>query len=541
MKKSIFLTLCLLCAFCGVWAQQENNPVTTSETEVLPRLECATRVYARPGIKFVQPVRIVTNTPNTYVRVPDLPLGLRWNSQRSRIEGVVNKPGNYVYHLSVLDDEHGSSYIVELTVSDSLQQPTPFMGWLSWNVFEEEVDEQKMLDMAHTAKHFGLDKLGYRYLCLDDWWHSSTDRPENGLPDYDHKKFPHGMKWLTDTLHNMGFKVGIYSDAAEHTCAGAFGSIGFEEKDAQQYAEWGFDLLKYDYCGAPKEQEEAFVRYKKMGDALKSCGRPMLFYMCEWGQRQPWLWGAETGASTWRCTYDSRDFWDWGNKYDSGHLGVIQAIDEMKHLWPYSGVNRFNDADMLMVGLEGEGKSSSYDAEHYHLVAGGAPVKREDYKGMTMEEYKSQISLWAMFASPLTLSFDLRKLYQKPEILQLITNKELIDIDQDALGLQAILMGDTVINGQHVEIYEKELENGDMAVAFFNRGKETVTFDYALNRLYLPLDELILIHDVWGIDKNDLVLRNYEEMPITVKSHEVRVFRLGKSLKNRRTFKKRRR
>ena len=528
MKLRKALTICLLSLCCCMQAQHQNTVSDAELQKDQPYLECASHVFARPGIKFVQPTRLVSPTANTEVRVSDLPKGLHWNAERNRVEGIINQAGEYVYHLSVLDGDRGISHHIRLTVSDSLQQPTPFMGWLSWNVFEEEIDERKMLDMAHTAKCFGLDTLGYRYFCLDDWWHSSCDRPEKGLPDYDHNKFPHGMKWLTDTLHRLGFKAGIYSDAAEHTCAGAFGSVGFEAEDAKQYAAWGFDLLKYDYCGAPKDQETAMQRYKKMGDALKASGRDFLFYMCEWGQREPWLWGAETGASTWRCTYDSRDFWDWGTKSDAGHLGVIQGIDVMKHLWPYSGVNRFNDADMLMVGLEGEGKSSSYDAKSYHLISGEKPAKDGIYRGMTEEEYRSQISLWAMFASPLTLSFDLRKLFREPHILKLISNKEIIDIDQDRLGLQAELLKDTTINGNCVEIYEKELENGDVAVAFFNRGADTVSLKFDMKNFHLPKADIYRVRDVWDDDAENCYVVAKGQLATKIGRHAVKVYRISK-------------
>ena len=489
-----------------------SPPYTVSNDEMGAGLACATIVFSQPGVRFMHKIR--ASRPNSRISISDLPKGLKWNAERSLVEGRIKKEGVYTYCVIVENDGEKQEEPITLTVSKNLQQPVPFMGWLSWNVWEEAIDEKIMLETAVAAKGYGLDKLGYKYLCLDDWWHCCKNRPADGFPDWDHAKFPNGMRYLTDSLHALGFKAGIYSDAAAHTCAGAFASYGYEKTDAKAYADWGFDLLKYDYCGAPAAAEEAQRRYTAMGNALKESGRNILFYMCEWGPREPWKWGAETGATCWRCTYDSRDYWDWGKKANGGHIGAIQAIDVMKHLWPYSGVNRFNDADMMMIGLHGTGRSSSFDAANY-------PTGRA---GMTQEEYQSQFSLWAMYASPLTLSFDIRTI--SDDDLRIISNKEMIAINQDRLGQAAELVSDTIVNDQQVEVYVKDLENGDMAVAVFNRGESTIHYTFYPQQAYLNGKKPYKFHDVWGISQDKMV--GTEGYNIEVKSHQTRVFRVSR-------------
>lgn len=509
-----------------LWHDDEgaaSPPFIIARNEMGQGLACATRVFSQPGVRFMH--RLKANNPKASISVSGLPAGLSWNAAKQRVEGCVATEGEYTYDVTVNDGDDTFNETVTLTVSRQLIQPVPFMGWLSWNVFEEEIDEEKMLAVANAAKRYGLDTLGYRYLCLDDWWHASKERPAGGKPDYDHAKFPHGLAWLADSLHRMGFKIGIYSDAAAHTCAGAFGSYGYEQADAKQYAEWGMDLLKYDYCGAPTGVEEATRRYTAMGNALKNSGRDILFYICEWGPREPWKWGSEAGGTCWRTTYDSRDFWDWSTKADGGHIGSMQGYDGNKHLWAYGGVNRFNDADMMMVGLHGTGKSSSHDFRSYLTLTG-----QTSYSGMTQDEYQSQFSLWAMMASPLTLSFDIRNISK--DDLRIISNTEMIAINQDPMGQQAEVVCDTIIGkgatATPFEVLVKELENGDVAVAVFNRGEYRRPITLTPAMLGLDEGQKYIFHDVWGMLKQDSIVGD-AGLRIYVNKHQTQVFRISKA------------
>lgn len=339
----------------------------------------------------------------------------------------------------------------EATPVDTLAL-TPPMGWNSWNQFEWEVSDSLIREIADAMVSTGMRDAGYRYIIIDDYWVGGRDTRNRMFPDP--VRFPHGMKALADYVHSKGLKLGIYSDAAELTCAGVTGSLGFEEIDAQTFAEWGIDYLKYDYCHAPTDRTTAFTRYKTMGDALKKCGRPIVFAICEWGGRSPWLWAKAAGGHLWRTTYDSRDGWHSG---DHNLTGIMDIFDSQEGLERYAAPGAWNDPDLLMVGLYGKGKSSSPDSR---------------FAGCTDEEYKSHFALWCMLAAPLIVNNDLRDMSEFTR--QLLTNRHLIAIDQDSLGRQ----GYTFMRSDSLQYLRKELSNG-VAICVFNRAAtpQPFTFD----------------------------------------------------------------
>lgn len=481
--------------------QNSTPPAIVPADDLLASLACATTVFSMPGVRFMQRLKTASSEAQV-TAVTGLPEGLTWNQERSLIDGIVETEGKYTYTVTTSNGEESADETITLTVSRDLQQPVPFMGWLSWNVFENAISDDKVRAVADAFHSYGLVDAGYKYLCLDDLWHADAREAGTNKPLCSSTKFPHGLKDLADYVHSKGLKFGVYSDAAGSTCAGAFGSYGYEEIDANQYAEWGFDLLKYDYCGAPGSVEAAQTRYKAMGDALKNSGRNILFYMCEWGVREPWKWGAETGATTWRCTYDTRDCWI-GRQQG---IGVIQSIEGMKDIWAYSGVNRFNDADMMCIGLHGKGKSSN------DLCQTGP--------GMTMTEYQTQFSLWCMWTSPLTLSFDVRNI--SDEDLAIITNEEMIAINQDRMGQQAEFIGEK----DGIQVYAKDLENGDVALAILNLNDaaKTATVNFA-DISALSVEKEYNMRDLWT--KTDLAKVSNGTYTANVKSHETKVYRLS--------------
>ncbi len=328
--------------------------------------------------------------------------------------------------------------------------PTPPMGWNSWNLIESNVSENIIKEIADSMAVNGLKSAGYQYIIIDDFWVGGRDTRNRLFPDP--VRFPNGMKALADYVHARGLKLGIYSDAAERTCGGVTASLNFEELDAQTFAEWGIDYLKYDYCNAPVDVETAFIRYKKMGDALKATGRPIVYAICEWGQRQPWLWARAAGGQLWRTTYDSRDTWQ---SNDTGLAGIMDIFDQQDSLAQYAGPGGWNDPDMLMVGLWGKGKSSSPDAR---------------FKGCTFEEYRSHFALWAMMAAPLILNFDVR--VPDAQTREIILNKDLIAIDQDSLGQQ----GKIICSKGELQVLSKPLLHGDVAVCVLNRSDKPLSF-----------------------------------------------------------------
>lgn len=435
--------------------QNSTAPEIVDESVLGTSLFSATTLFSQPGVKFMHKLRTLSEDATISVR--DLPKGLTYNAKRNLVEGVIEEEGEYSYMVDITSGDEVNETPITLTVSSHLQQPTPFMGWLSWNVVEGEISNSIIEVVADAMVSSGLKDAGYNYLVIDDLWHASS-RAADGTPKESPTKFPKGMKAAADYVHERGLKFGIYSDAAQSTCAGAYGSLGYESIDAKQYAAWGVDLLKYDYCGAPGDVDSAKKRYKTMGDALKATGRDIIFYVCEWGVREPWKWGAEVGGTCWRSSYDTRDCWTGIN----GGVGIIQSINAMKNLWPYSGVNRWNDADMMCVGIHGTGKSSS------DLCGGTGP-------GMTMAEYGTQFALWCMWSSPLTLSFDLRKPITDAD-KALMTNHELIALNQDRMGQAAELISED----NDFIVFAKDLENGDIAVSVTNlastRRKFTIDF-----------------------------------------------------------------
>lgn len=348
---------------------------------------------------------------------------------------------------------------------------TPPMGWNSWNLFEGEVSEKLLMGIADAMSTNGMKEAGYEYIIIDDYWVGGRDNQNKMFPDP--KRFPNGIKYLADYIHSRGLKLGIYSDAAELTCGGVTASYNFEEIDARTFAAWGIDYLKYDYCNAPEDMETAFVRYKKMGDALKKTGRPIVYAICEWGQRKPWLWAKAAGGHLWRTTYDSRDTWETKDKF---MMGIMDLFNRNEPLTRFAGPDGWNDPDLLMVGLNGKGKSSSVNGK---------------YKGCTATEYRTHFALWAMMASPLILNFDARTL--SPEDASIILNKEIIAIDQDKLGHQAT----TLLKTDDLQILSRDLEGGNMALCVFNKSDKPVKFNLNLRndlKIWLPF----MVQDIYA-------------------------------------------
>lgn len=382
--------------------------------------------------------------------------------------------------------------------------PTPPMGWMSWNFFADRIHEKDLREMADAMVETVMVAAGYKYLFIDDGWQGGRDNRNNIIPDP--QKFPSGMKALADYVHSKGMKLGIYSDAAQLTCAGYTASLNFEEQDAKTFAAWGIDYLKYDYCHAPADSQTAKVRYKKMADALRNSGRDIAFGICEWGDRQPWLWARAAGGQLWRMSADVRDKWKSLEKPKDAHdlhrtgAGILDILDLNAELYPYAGPGGWNDMDMLVVGLYGK-KGPSGDL-------GGT--------GCTDVEYQSQMTLWCMMAAPLMPTNDIRNM--NAETSRILMNKEIIAINQDALGRQA----QRIINNETWNVFLKPLANGDYALALLNRSESDQ--NTTINFKELGLEGKYEIRDVW--EHKDLKRDN--KWRGKVMSHETKVFRLKK-------------
>ncbi len=374
--------------------------------------------------------------------------------------------------------------------------PTPPMGWMTWNLYGEKIDESLIKRIADAMVSSGMAEAGYRYIIIDDGWQGGRDNKNNIIADP--KKFPSGIKALADYIHDKGLKLGIYSDAAPLTCAGYTASLHFEEQDARTFASWGIDYLKYDYCNAPDDSVTAKQRYKKMAEALTMSGRDIIFGVCEWGGRKPWHWAADAGGNLWRTTGDIRD--KWKARPGEGGEGIMDIVKVNGSLGQYAGPGRWNDPDMLVIGLYGA-KGPSADL-------GGT--------GCTDTEYQSQMSLWSMMSAPLIATNDLTSMNDVSR--RILLNKEVIAINQDAAGKQAARIDSNEI----WEVFLKPLQNGDMAIAILNKsGNEQ---DFNLSLIALKIEGLYEIRDVW----EHAVVGKKNKWRGKVQPHETKLFRLIK-------------
>ena len=349
----------------------------------------------------------------------------------------------------------------DLRALDNGLARTPPMGWNSWNKFACNVSEDLLKSVADAMVSSGLKDAGYQYVVIDDCWQVSRDAHGNIIADA--KRFPSGMKALADYVHEKGLKFGIYSDAGTGTCQNRPGGRGYEFQDARQYAAWGVDYLKYDWCN--HSTQDSAASYSIMRDALKKSGRPIVFSLCEWGSTKPWLWAKDVG-NLWRSTGDITDRWETKAKNDG--LGVVQILDLQDGLQSYAGPGHWNDPDMLEVGNG----------------------------GMSDTEYRAHFSMWCLLAAPLMAGNDIRSM--SPEIRDILTNKEVIAIDQDPLGSE----GRRVKRSEGLEVWAKELADGGRAVALLNRTGSTANITVAWPDIGYPQHISAKVRDLWA--KQDL-------------------------------------
>lgn len=318
---------------------------------------------------------------------------------------------------------------------------TPPMGWNSWNKFQCNVDENLIKQVADAMVATGMKDAGYTFLNIDDCWHG--DRDSLGFIHPDTKRFPSGMKALADYVHSKGLKIGIYSDAGSLTCGGKPASRGFEFQDAQMYAKWGIDYLKYDWCNTEGLKQEG--AYKTIAAALQKAGRPIVLSLCEWGQSNPWRWASSVGQ-LWRTTGDITNQWEGVKSMGNWHaLSVMKILESQDSLRQYAGPGHWNDPDMLEVG-----------------------------NGMPVNEDRAHFTMWAMIAAPLIAGNDIRSM--SPEIKSVLLNKEVIAVNQDSLGIQAFKYAAK----DSLETWVKPLKGGDWAITFLNRNSapQQVNFNW---------------------------------------------------------------
>lgn len=400
------------------------------------------------------------------------------NPNKHSTDVISNKMKHIILAIILL-----ASFSVEGQKNDDLAL-TPPMGWNSWNHFAcDNVNEDVIKEMADAMVSSGMRDAGYEYINVDDCWQVARD--ESGQIVVDSLKFPSGIKHLADYVHSKGLKFGIYSDAGTHTCGGRPGSKGYEMIDAQTYANWGVDYLKYDWCNT--EGQDPIKSYTLMRDALYASGRPIVFSICDWGISDTWEWAGEVGH-LWRTTYDITDRWDgtrWGN-----HLGVVNILEKQVGLEKYAGPGRWNDPDMLEVGND----------------------------GLTINESKVHFTLWCMLAAPLITGNNLRDM--PDEIKEILIHPGLIDINQDELGKQ----GFKIYDEGNFEIWQKPLAGGDMAICFLNLEDEEKQYD--VNWEQIKIRDFSGPYEIQNIWDSQMLGSTKKELSITIRSRDTWIVRL---------------
>src|SRR2546423_5489331 len=327
---------------------------------------------------------------------------------------------------------------------------TPPMGWNDWNAFGCNVNEQLVQQTADTIVNSGMKAAGYQYVNIDDCWMTgSRDAAGRLVPDP--VKFPHGITGVANYVHGKGLKLGIYESAGTATCAGFPGSLGHEQTDANTFASWGVDYLKYDNCN--NQNVDAVKRYTAMRDALKKTGRPIVYSICEWGKNKPWNWAPNVG-NLWRTTGDISPNW-------TRMLSIINANSSHASV---AGPGHWNDPDMLEIG-----NGSLSNAEQV-----------------------THFSLWAEMAAPLLIGTDLRKASQ--HTFDILSNRDVIAIDQDSLGKQGVIIS----SSGGLVVFTKQLANGDRAVALFNETGGTRTISTTAAKAGLKSASSYTLKDLWS-------------------------------------------
>lgn len=526
-KVSLLMACMLFTAFTALAGvkheythSNEGKPNTATVTA--GSMPCATLMYALPGAPYLH--KLVANEGEMVTGV-DFDTNLSTLTLKEDRIAVGNKykyisgtaptaEGEYSYIVKTksANNEKESLTKVHLIVDSHMQSPTPMMSWLTWNWFARSISHDKMVEIAKGMEKYGLIDAGFNTIVLDDAWAKPTS-DKNDLT-YDVAKFPVGISGLKAALKeiNSKIKIGIYSDAGTMTCENYQpGSYGHETQHIALFNSWGVDMLKYDFCNSEADSKTSYSQMgkviNKLNEERKAKGAiPFVFNICEWGKTEPWTWGAEAGGSSWRATSDAREDWIGDNSLP----GVIGGVDVVRKLWMYAGVNRFNDLDMMCIGLHGLGGPSNYTLGHQQN--GGKIV------GLNDAQSRSQMSLWCMLASPLALTCDLRatpmgeansdQAMPNPLItesdIETLTNAEILAINQDPLGQQAEYMealstGNTNYSNHGYDVYVKDLVNGRIAVSVTNRGSSEIVVPVInLTDIYLQANVVYTAREVWS-------------------------------------------
>lgn len=461
-KKSYAITYTFTDEKSGkVLTQTETTPyLLTPYPSAKPKINGADVFGARPGNPFLYLIPATGKKPLVY-KAQGLPDGLKLDAATGIITGTVAQKGTYPVTFTVSNKLGSKTKEFTIVIGDKIGL-TPALGWNSWNAWGLSVDDKKVRISAKAmADRFSAH--GWAYINIDDGWEAEQRLPDGKIAT--NSKFP-DMKGLTDYVHGLGLRMGIYSSPGPRTCGGFLGSWQHEEQDAQTYGDWGIDYLKYDWCAysevtPPNPDLPALKKpYQVMRGALDKINRDIMYSLCQYGWGNVWEWGAEVGGNSWRTTGDIQDTWR-----SLSSIGFNQ--DKAA---PFSQPGHFNDPDMLVVGKVGWGPS----LHNTHL---------------TYDEQYTHISLWSLLSSPLLIGCDMGHL--DSFTLSLLTNDEVLAIDQDALGKGAA----RYIKNDNYQIWVKELKDGGKAIGLFNMSDKYQTI--SLDKNDPALKGFTKFRDVW--------------------------------------------
>ncbi|MEO6850402.1 MAG: putative Ig domain-containing protein, partial [Mucilaginibacter sp.] len=445
----------------AVITKTENTPyILTPYVKATPRINGPDVFGERTGNPFLYKIPATGQKPMVYKAV-GLPQGLKLNTATGIITGEVSNKGDYIVSLTASNKLGTNTKKLTIKIGDVIGL-TPALGWNSWNAWGLTVNDSKVRISANAM----ADKLsahGWNYINIDDGWEAESRNADGTISP--NQKFP-DMKGLTDYVHSLGLRMGIYSSPGPRTCGGYLGSWQHEDQDAKTYADWGIDYLKYDWCSYSEvtsqdpSMDDMKKPYQVMRASLDKVHRDIMFSFCQYGMGDVWNWGAATGGNSWRTTGDINDSWR--------SLSTIGFNQDKTAVG--AGPGHFNDPDMLVVGKVGWG-----DSQHNTKL--------------TPDEQYTHISLWSLLSSPLLIGCDMGHL--DPFTLSLLTNDDVISIDQDALGKQAR----QVIKKDDYQIWVKELEGGARAIGIFNTSDKYQTVSLEANDKIL--NGRVKAFDVW--------------------------------------------
>jgi len=489
--------------------------ILTPAAPATPRINGASVFGVRPGSPFLFTIPATGDRPMAF-SAKNLPHGLKLDIQTGHITGVLKKKGEFIVTLGAKNALGAAEKKFRIVCGDQMAL-TPPMGWNSWNCFAGAVSEEKVKSAAEAMVKSGLINHGWTYINVDDYWQNHRDskdptlqgpfRDTNGfiVPN---SRFP-DMKDMAEFIHDLGLKAGLYSSPGPWTCGGCAASWLHEEQDAQTYAKWGFDYLKYDWCsygtiasgGDPSAKDiplwgktatndaGAVYPYAVMGKFLREQNRDIVFSLCQYGMADVWKWGGSVNGNCWRTTGDITDSW-----HSMSKIGFNQDPAA-----PYAQPGNWNDPDMLIVGEVGWGKTH--------------PTR------LTPDEQYTHISLWCLLSAPLLIGCDMTKL--DDFTLNLLENDEVLAIDQDELGKEATC----VIKDGDLRIYEKELADGGRALGFFNLGSEPAKLEFK-DFATLSLTGVQHVRDLWRQKDLTNVDAANGILPLTIPAHGVVLYKL---------------